>query len=275
MELRELGGTAAMHVMKLFSLKGKVAVVTGGAGHLGSAISEGLAEAGASLVIASRNVGACSKLADRLSRKYETHAMGIALDIRSTDKVRACMKEINREMGSIDILVNNASFAKAGRSIKTLSDEDWLEGIEGTINGVFRCTQAVLPYMEAQKYGVIINISSMYGIVSPDPRIYGDSGYDNPPNYGAGKAAIIQFTRYAACHLATKGIRVNAISPGSFPNPKVQENQWFISNLINKVPLGRIGQPSDLKGVVVFLASESSSYITGQNIMVDGGWTAW
>jgi len=115
----------------------------------------------------------------------------------------------------------------------------------------------------------------MYGVVSPDPRIYGDSGYDNPPNYGAGKAAIIQFTRYAACHLAAKGIRVNAISPGPFPNPKVQENKWFISNLKNKVPLGRIGQPGDLKGAVVFLASEGSSYITGQNIVVDGGWTVW
>ena len=163
-----------MHAMKLFGLKGKVAVVTGGAGHLGSAISEGLAEAGASLVIASRNVSACSRLAGKLSRKYETHAMGIALDIRSTDMARACMEKINRAMGAIDILINNAAFGE-GMFI-TMNDRDWMEGIDGTINGVFRCTQAVLPYMEAQKCGVIINISSMYGVVSPDPRIYGDSG---------------------------------------------------------------------------------------------------
>lgn len=264
-----------MHVMELFSLKGKVAVVTGGAGHLGYAISEGLAEAGASVVIASRNEVRCNELAGILSKRYKINAMGIALDIRSIDIVGKCMRQINHKMGAIDILINNASFGKPGESIETISEQDLLEGIEGTIHGVFRCTQAVIPYMEARKYGVIINISSMYGIVSPDPRIYGDSGYDNPPDYGAGKAAIIQFTRYAACHLATKGIRVNAVSPGPFPSPQVQENQWFISNLKNKVPLGRIGQPGDLKGVVVFLASEASSYITGQNIIVDGGWTAW
>lgn len=264
-----------MHVIELFSLEGKVAIVTGGAGHLGSVISEGLAEAGANVVIASRNEGRCKKLAGMLSKKYNINAMGIAMDIRSVDTVRERMREISHKMGAIDILINNASFGKPGKSIETLSDEDWLEGIEGTIHGVFRCTQAVVPYMEKRKFGVIINISSMYGIVSPDPRVYGDSGYDNPPNYGAGKAAIIQFTRYTACHLANKGIRVNSISPGAFPSPQVQENQWFISNLIKKIPLGRIGQPSDLKGVVVFLASEASSYITGQNIIIDGGWTVW
>lgn len=263
-----------MNVMELFSLKGKVAIITGGAGHLGSAISEGLAEAGANVVIASRNEDRCKELAEALSKKHKIHAIGTVLDIRSMDIVRDCMKEVNREMGAIDILINNAAFSRQG-NIETMSEQDWLEGVDGTINSVFRCTQAVGPYMEARKYGVIINISSMYGIVSPDPRIYGDSGYDNPPNYGAGKAAILQFTRYAACHLATKGIRVNAISPGPFPDPEVQKNRRFISNLNKKMPLGRIGQPNELKGAVVFLASEASSYITGQNIIVDGGWTAW
>ena len=260
--------------MELFSLRGKVAIITGGAGHLGSAISEGLAEAGANVVITSRNEDRCKELAERLSKKHKIHAIGTVLDIRSMNIVRDCMKEVNREMGAIDILINNAAFSRQG-NIETMTEQDWLEGVDGTINSVFRCTQAVVPYMEAQKYGVIINIASMYGIVSPDPRIYGDSGYDNPPNYGAGKAAILQFTRYTACHLATKGIRVNAISPGPFPNPEVQKNRSFISNLENKVPLGRIGQPYELKGAVVFLASEASSYITGQNIIVDGGWTAW
>lgn len=265
---------SSMNVMELFSLKGKVALITGGAGYLGSAISEGLAEAGANIIIASRDESRCKKLAERLSKGYNVCAIGMALDIRSMDSIRDCMRESNRKMGAIDILLNNAAFSGQGK-IETMSPEDWLKGIDGTIHSVFRCTQAVVPYMEARKYGVIINISSMYGIVSPDPWIYGNSGYDNPPNYGAGKAAILQFTRYAACHLATKGIRVNAISPGPFPNPEVQENQWFISNLKNKVPLGRIGQPYELKGAVVFLASEASSYITGQNIVVDGGWTAW
>ena len=260
--------------MKLFSLRGKVAIVTGGAGHLGSAISEALAEAGANLVIASRNEGNCKALAVRLARDYKIKAIGSALDTRSMDSVSNCLQLVNGEMGSIDILVNNTVFSRQG-TIEKISEQDWEEGIDGTINNVFRCTKAVIPYMEAQKSGTIINISSMYGLVSPDPRIYGDSGYDNPANYGAGKAAILQFTRYTACHLAGKGIRVNAITPGSFPSPEVQKNKWFVANLENKVPLGRIGQPDDLKGVVVLLASEASSYITGQNIVVDGGWTVW
>lgn len=263
-----------MNVMELFSLKGKVAIITGGTGHLGCAISEGLAEAGANVVIASRNQGRCRELAEELAKKHNVHAAGTALDIRSMDAVRDCMRKVNDEMGAIDILVNNAAFSKQG-NIEAMAEQDWLEGVDGTIHSVFRCTQAVVPYMKARKYGVIINISSMYGVVSPDPRIYGASGYDNPPNYGAGKAAILQFTRHAACHLATKGIRVNAISPGPFPNAEVQKNKWFISNLKNRVPLGRMGQAFELKGAVVFLASEASSYITGQNIVIDGGWTAW
>lgn len=261
--------------MALFNLEGRVAVVTGGAGYLGSAMCEALAEFGATIVIASRNVEKCKELARRLGKRYKVRAMGTKLDTSSWKLVANCMQGINNEMGSIDILINNAATGKPVNGIEALSERDWIEGIEGTLHGVFRCTKAVIPFMEPKKQGVIINISSMYGIVSPDPRIYGDSGYNNPPDYGAGKAAVIQFTRYAACHLAGKGIRVNAVTPGPFPSPEVQKNQLFISNLVSKVPLGRIGQPCDLKGVVIFLASDASSYMTGQNIIVDGGWTVW
>jgi NAD(P)-dependent dehydrogenase (short-subunit alcohol dehydrogenase family) len=259
----------------MFSLKGKVAVVTGGAGYLGTAISESLAQYGANLVIASRDLNKCKELSLLLSNKYGICARGIELDMCSADSVTHCMEVAQSEMGSIDILINNASSGKTSISIEAVSESDWLKGIDGTINGVFRCTKAVIPYMRKNKYGVIINISSMYGIVSPDYRIYGDSGYNNPPDYGAGKAAILQFTRYSACHLAADGIRVNAISPGPFPSSEVQENKLFISNLENRLPLGRIGKPDDLKGAIIFLASDASSYVTGQNIIVDGGWTVW
>lgn len=259
----------------MFSLKGKVAVVTGGAGHLGSAISEGLAEFGANLVVASKSLKKCEELSTRLSQVHGIKAKGIELDTRSFKSITSCLEVIYTEMGSIDILVNNAAFGKTNISIESVSEKDWLEGIDGTLNGVFRCTKAVIPYMREKKYGVIINISSMYGIISPDNRIYGNSGYNNPPDYGAGKAGVIQFTRYAACHLAKDGIRVNAISPGPFPSIDVQQNKSFIASLENKVPLGKIGKPNELKGAVVFLASAASSYITGQNIIVDGGWTAW
>lgn len=259
----------------MFSLKGKVALVTGGAGYLGTAISEALAQYGSKLVIASRNAEHCKRLARQLTKDYGIEARGVELDMCSHASVIQCMEIVHNEMGSIDILINNASSGKPSIGIEEVSDADWLNGLDGTINGVFRCTKAVIPYMKKNKYGVIINISSMYGIVSPDSRIYGDSGYNNPPDYGAGKAAIIQFTRYSACHLACDGIRVNAISPGPFPSAEVQKNKTFISNLENRVPLRRIGKPDDLKGAVVFLASDASIYVTGQNIVVDGGWTVW
>lgn len=249
--------------------------MTGGAGYLGTAISEALAQHGAKLVIASRNADQCKTLAQQLSKDYGIEAKGVELDMCSHDSVIHCMEVVHHEMGSIDILINNASSGKTSISIEAVSESDWLKGIDGTINGVFRCTKAVIPHMRKNRQGVIINISSMYGIVSPDSRIYGDSGYNNPPDYGAGKAAILQFTRYSACHLAADGIRVNAISPGPFPSAEVRKNKTFISNLENRLPLGRIGRPDDLKGAVVFLASNASSYVTGQNIVVDGGWTVW
>ena len=263
-----------MSLIDLFSLKGKTAIVTGGAGHLGTAFSEALAEAGANVVIASGNEEKCIELAERLKNEYDITAVGMELDVSSLDSITKCWDDVYLKTGSIDILVNNATYGASG-SIETLSEDDWARGFDGTINNVFRCTKAVIPYMKQQKTGAIINISSMYGNVSPDPRIYGDSGFDSPPNYGAGKSAIVQFTKYCACHLANYGIRVNCISPGPFPTQEVQKEEWFIKNLNNKNPLGRIGQPSNLKGIAILLASDASSYITGQNIFVDGGWTVW
>ena len=260
--------------MDIFSLKGKTAIVTGGAGHLGTAFSEAFAEAGANVIIASRNEKKCLELAERLRNEYGIASVGMELDVSSLDSITKCWEDVYSKTGSIDILVNNAIYGTSG-SIETLSEDDWAKGIDGTINNVFRCTKAVIPYMKRQKAGAIINISSMYGCVSPDPRIYGDSGFDSPPNYGAGKSAIVQFTKYCACHLADSGIRVNCISPGPFPTPEVQKEEWFIDSLNNKNPLGRIGQPADLKGVIILLASDASNYMTGQNIFVDGGWTIW
>ena len=263
-----------MNISQLFDLQGKTAIVTGGAGHLGSAISEGLLQAGADVFIASRNEVRCMELAKTLKEKTGGNCYGICLDIGNEDKIKQCFADIYKTTAHIDILVNNASYGQAGK-VEQITEKDWQEGIDGTINGVFRCTKQVLPYMIRQKNGVLINIASMYGVVSPDPAIYGDSGFDNPANYGAGKAAIIQFTRYLACHYGRWSIRANSVSPGAFPDNNVQKNDAFIEELSAKNPLKRIGRPDELKGVIVFLASQASSYLTGQNICVDGGWTAW
>jgi gluconate 5-dehydrogenase len=258
----------------LFDLTGKVAIVTGSTGHLGLSISEGLLESGATVFITSRNTNKCKKAVNLLKRKTRGNVRGVELDITSMQSVNKCVEIVTNEAENIDIIVNNAHLS-AGKKLEDMTELEWLEGIDGTLNGIFRTTRAVIPIMKKKGQGSIINISSMYGIVSPNPSIYENTNYYNPANYGAGKAGIIQFTKYLACVLAKDGIKANCISPGPFPNKKVQKNKTFISRLCAKVPLGRIGQPHELKGSVIFLASNASSYITGTNLIVDGGWTAW
>lgn len=260
-------------IKELFDLSGKVAIVTGGSGYLGEAMCEGLAEYGASLAIVSTNVDKNRILMNRLVKKFGVDACVGQIDIANPKSIEKCFSAIDKKFSHIDILINNAFFGAAGR-LNEISEESWKTGMEGTINSVFRCTQAILPYFNSG--GVIINIASIYGLISPDLRIYGgDRSLENPPNYGAGKAAIIQFSRYSACNLAPLGIRVNSICPGAFPNPKVQKKQSFIKRLEKKIPMSRIGIPHELKGAIVFLASDASSYVTGSNIVVDGGMTAW
>jgi NAD(P)-dependent dehydrogenase (short-subunit alcohol dehydrogenase family) len=262
-------------VKDLFSLKGKTALVTGGAGHLGTSLCLALAQAGAQVIVAGRNQVKCQELAARLQRDTGIRSWGMNLDIRDMDSVKSAIEQLIESTGSLDILVNNAAFY-SGLDLEKMGEDEWLAGLDGTVNHVFRCTNAVIPAMKQAGGGSIINISSMYGMVSPNPAVYRDSGLGNPPNYGAGKAAVLQFTRYSACYLGPYKIRVNAISPGPFPNPGVQaEHPWFIAELAAKTPLGRIGEPSELMGAVVYLASEASSYVTGTNLVVDGGWTSW
>lgn len=259
----------------IFSLSGKTILVTGGAGHLGSSICQGLAQYGADVIIASRDQNKCIQLASKINQKYHSNCMGISMDITNLQDVRLKIELCINRYGKIDVLINNAYSGKAG-FLESFTDESWERGIDGSINGTFRVTQAILPHMKKQKSGSIIHISSMYGIVAPNPELYqGDASLNNPANYGAGKAAIIQFSKYVAAYYAQYGIRSNAISPGPFPSPKVQKNEQFLRRLSEKTMLGRIGKPDELQGVVILLASDASSYITGQNICVDGGWTAW
>ncbi|NEU32298.1 SDR family oxidoreductase [bacterium LRH843] len=258
----------------MFNLKGKNVLITGGSGYLGTAISEGLAAAGANIFIASKNQKKCQQLADILSQSYHVDCQGLFMDVSDGDSITACLADIHKSAKTIDILINNAYFGSVG-TLETIKDKDWYNGIEGTIHNVYKCTRTVLPYMLAQKSGVIINVASMYGLVSPNPDLYSGNSYHNPPQYGAGKAAIIQYTRYLACHYGNKGIRANCISPGPFPNLETQKDEEFVKRLKERNPLNRIGRPEDLKGIMVLLASDASSYITGQNISIDGGWTAW
>ena len=260
----------------LFSLAGKTVVITGGAGHLGSAMSEALAAAGANLFVMGYSEEKNAKKAAELKKRYNLRICeSITFDLSDTSSAKKAVAAIIEKTGRLDVLINNATYTSPATVLEEYTDEGWCKAIEGTINGVARMIRLVLPQMLAQGNGNIINIGSMYGMVAPNMEIYGTSGQNNPANYGAGKAAIIQLTKYVACVYGGRGIRANSVSPGPFPAPAVQENQEFIAQLSRKNPLGRIGRPEDLRGIIVYLASDASAYTNGQNIAVDGGWTAW
>ncbi len=248
-----------MDYSNLFSLKGKNVVVTGGCGYLGSEIVKGLNELGANV-----------KVID-----YQKNAP-IQCDLSDVKSVREALAQAAGEDKRIDGLITMAANLGAGvlSDIEDMDDVYWGKGLDGTVGYTFRTIRETIPYMK-QMGGSIVNIGSLYAVGAPDPRTYEDTPFSSTPNYGAGKAATVELTKYCAAYLAKYNIRVNSVSPGSFPHQDVQENKLFKKRLEEKTMLERIGYPEDLVGVMVFLLSSTSNYITGENIMVDGGQTAW
>lgn len=275
-----------IHVMELFRLDGRVAVVTGGAGLYGSVIATALAEAGATVVIASRNLARCEEQAARL-RDSGYRALAMPLDLTDDDSVVALKDHIVAECGRVDILFNNAAGRAAGTaeeqmkqkfaatrfSMDEMTRSQWEAAMAVNASGLFVCSQVFAEQMKAQgRGGSIVNISSIYGMVGPTFPIYEGTQMTVPPDYAFAKGGIINFTRYLATWYAPYGIRVNCISPGGY---YAGQPEAFVRNYERRVPLGRMARWNDLKGAAVFLASDASQYITGQNLAVDGGWTAW
>lgn len=262
-----------LNLLDQLSLKGKRALVTGGAGYLGSEIADGLAELGADLVIASRQLSRCQDVATRIAERHSVSTSALPIDLTDPNSIRSCIEQA-RATGGFDILVMCA-WSGRKNSFESISDEDWEYDIEVCLNGVFRTIKAAVPILKERR-GVILNVGSMYGHVAPDYRLYEGVPQTNPPSYGAAKAGVIQLTKYLASFLAPDGIRVNCISPGPFPFPSVtNEYPEFAKRLAAKNPLGRVGQPHEVKGAAVLLCSDAASFITGQNICIDGGWTIW
>ncbi len=260
---------------KLFSLKNRTALVTGGAGYLGLAISETLVELGANVVIASRDQEKCENTATGLRSSFGANirTMGVSLDLLESESIANCIQTVEREFGGLDILVNNAWSGKKN-SWDSITEEDWGYDIDMSLNAVFRMIKVAFPMLKIHK-GVILNVASMYGHIAPDYRIYEGTTFANPPSYGAAKAGVIQFTKYLASFLSPYSIRANALSPGAFPHPPTREHKMFLRKLGEKNPMNRVGEPHELKGAVALLCSDAGSYITGQNICVDGGWAIW
>jgi gluconate 5-dehydrogenase len=257
----------------LFDLNGKVALVTGGAGYLGRSITEALAELGAIVVIASRNLKKCNLVASEITEDFnnEVEVYSHRLDISEDESIIQLVEDIKKDYGGLDILVNNA-YSGQTNSLESISKEDWDNNLDTGLNSVFNVIKNCLPLLK-ESHGVILNVASMYGHIAPDPELYENNDYTNPPSYGAAKAGIIQLTKYLASFLSQYGIRTNAISPGPFPHGDVLNDIEFINSLSKKNTLNRIGKNHEMKGTVALLCSEASSYINGENIKIDGGWT--
>jgi NAD(P)-dependent dehydrogenase (short-subunit alcohol dehydrogenase family) len=265
-----------MNNKNLFSLEGKNVLLTGATGHLGKSIAWALAQAGANVLINSKSKKNCLSLVNKI-KKQNLKAEVAVFDI--TDK-NAILKFASAKSNlPIDCLINNAYNGKGG-TIKNSNSKSYLTTYNISVVSVHNLTTLLLKNFKLaiRKSGdaSIINIASMYGSVSPDLRLYKSSKSSNPPFYGTAKAALLQWTKYAACEFGLEKIRVNSISPGAFPSASVQKKSpRLIKKLNNKIPLGRVGQPSEISGLVILLASNASSYITGSNISLDGGWTCW
>jgi NAD(P)-dependent dehydrogenase (short-subunit alcohol dehydrogenase family) len=259
-------------IQQLFDLTGRVALVTGGCGHLGAAICRALAEAGASVIGASRDATRAKAFAQTLPQVGAAQHHGIALDHMQPDSLEASIEQAVALTGSVDILINNGQESIAADWTTVSSDEFTRQLANAT--GYFALSKLVRDHAAKRSAPAsIVLIGSMYGIVGSYPEVYEGVSVASPVAYQTLKGGIIQMARHLAVYWAKDRVRVNCLSPGPFPGPKAPAE--LIERLKLKSPLGRMGTPQELKGAIVFLASDASSYVTGQNLIVDGGWTAW
>lgn len=259
------------NLLSRFSLKGKDIWVVGAAGYLGQAIVKLLNETDAKVL--------CIDIDDRAqlfinSVPQNANLTAVNLNSRDTNKCISFVSEQVASRGVPDGLID-LSYASTAKKFNDLTAEDF-DTVNHALTSTFILTREVGNAMKTKGSGNIVLFSSMYGSVSPDPRVYEAPMNVNPVEYGVGKAGIVQMTRYMAVHYGKDNVRCNCISPGPFPSPAVQETHpEFVARLAGKVPMGRVGRQEEVAGAAVFLVSDAASFITGQNLFVDGGWTCW
>ena len=275
-----------MNIQKKFDLIGRVAVVTGGVGLLGTEFCRTLAEAGASVVVVDLNASSTTKTAETLT-KNGYNALAVPADITQPDSVNGMVEKVLSEYGRVDILVNSAALdpkfdpdaVKKGMAPGAFEDyplDQWNAALNVNLTGMFLVAQACVKPMIAQgRKGSVINICSTYGLNGPDQRIYIKDGQRvafKPVYYTVTKAGVMGFTKYLAAYYSETEIRVNALTPGGIFN---NHEEYFVKNYSAKTILGRMANKDEMNGALLFLASDASSYMTGNNVVVDGGWTAW
>lgn len=263
-------------IAQLSDLTGRVAVITGGAGHIGRAMAAALAEHGCGLVLVDRDEAALAAAAASLGVEGSpVHT--IAVDLEDEAQRRRLIEQVATQIRQVDILVNNAGFVGDSQlegwavPFEEQSVTTWRRAVEVNLTAPFHLAQAFAPMLRQSGRGTIINLGSIYGMLGPDLDLYAGTRMGNPGAYAASKGGLLQLTRWLSTSLAPT-VRVNSISPGGLARGQADS---FTERYIRRTPLGRMGTEEDFKGVVLFLASDLSAWVTGQNIMVDGGWSAW
>ncbi len=259
---------------KLFSLENKIVIITGGYSHLGSSMSKALASFGANVVLIGRNEQALRDFVNQYQSQGCNRFEYFVCDVTREEDFQKVIEKVLSIHGTIDVLINSAYSGKREK-FEDLTKSAWNDGLEHALTHYFTCIKAVSPVMLKACSGSIINIASLFSYLAPDQRMYLDLKNNPPIHYAVSKGGILQMTRYLATLWADKGIRVNAISPGWFPKKRGPERPDYMHEITSRIPMGRIGQPDDLAGIAVYLASEASSYVTGQNFIVDGGYSVW
>jgi len=264
-------------IAELMNLRGRVAVITGGSGYIGTAMANALAEMGCQLCLLDLNADSLAHVSNQLKADWDVRVETLKVDLENEDE-RACLPQaIGTLFGRLDILVNNAGFVGDSQlqgwvvPFKDQRVDTWRRALEVNLTAAFHLSQAFAPILREHGTGAIVNIGSIYGVSGPDLRLYDGTTMGNPAAYAASKGGLIQLTRWLSTVLAP-AVRVNCISPGGVFR---RQPEAFVERYVSRTPLGRMGVEEDFKGAIAYLASDLSAYVTGQNLMVDGGWTAW
>lgn len=264
-------------IKEFHDLKEKVATITGAAGNLGVVHAEALAELGCNIALVDILEEKAKEIAQEIANKFNVKAIGIKIDLLSKESIQETFQKIFNEFGRIDILINSAQYAPPEdiEPVETFDKDVWDKIMAINVTGTFLCCQQAEKYMK--NGGVILNMGSIMGVIAPDRRIYEGSTYEgktmnSPLVYTTSKAAIIGLTTYLAVDWAKKGIRVNCVSPAGFESG---QTDLFKSKYHDKIPMARMANKEELKGAVAYLCSDASSFVTGHNLILDGGMSSW